>query len=78
MNLFDHINGRGDCERFEPQPCEDFSMTSAPPGSAEKLEILRLRAEAGQPLWHNEDRTDFAGCRQIILSQRRRSRCAGE
>lgn len=35
--------------------------TDAPPGSPEKLEILRRRIESGQPLWHPDDRTSFEG-----------------
>ena len=74
MNLFDHINSAGDCEDFEPKATEDFRKTSATPGTPEKLEVLRQRAEAGLPLWHRDDVRDFAGCRQIILVARRR-RC---
>ncbi len=32
-----------------------MSPTTASPGSAEKIEILRARAQAGGPLFHPED-----------------------
>jgi hypothetical protein len=40
---------------------KDFLPTSAPPGSPEEIAILRARLEQGQPLWHEDDRNDFAG-----------------
>lgn len=38
-----------------------FMATDAMPGSDEKVEILRKRAELGQPLFHENDRVDFRG-----------------
>jgi hypothetical protein len=39
----------------------DHQPTSTVPGSREKIEVLRQRVELGQPLWHDEDRQDYAG-----------------
>jgi hypothetical protein len=39
----------------------EFGPTDAPPGSAEKVELLRRRRELGMPLWHPNDRADFGG-----------------
>jgi hypothetical protein len=63
------MNLSGDCEDFEPEHSANFRQTSAPPGSAEKIEELRNRAESGEPFWHRDDRTDFAGCRSITPRQ---------
>lgn len=49
-----------DHEDVEPVAGPDFSPTEAPPGSCEKIEVLRRRIERGQPLWHTDDRHDFA------------------
>lgn len=37
----------------------DFPMepTSAPPGSTQKIAVLRLRALAGEPLFHGDDQS---------------------
>ena len=40
--------------------------TDAPAGSNEKIEILRKRVELGQPLWHTDDRVDYAGLTGVI------------
>lgn len=39
----------------------NFTPTDAPAGSPEKLEIIRQRHEHGLPLWHKDDRIDYAG-----------------
>lgn len=43
---------------YEPDHSQKqhFRATNAEPGSAEKLEILARRIQAGLPLWHPEDR----------------------
>ncbi len=41
---------------WEPSNFTGFEPTDAPPGSSEKIEVLRQRAESGQPLWHIADR----------------------
>lgn len=44
--------GLGNFNRTPPPAPEP---TAAPPGTAEKVEVLRLRAEAGVSLWHPGD-----------------------
>jgi hypothetical protein len=46
---------------FEPESIEEqrFSATRAMPGTDEKVEVLAARLEAGLPLWHGEDRSDW-------------------
>lgn len=36
-----------------------YEPTDAPPGTAEKITVLRDRAANRLPLWHPEDRADF-------------------
>lgn len=46
---------------YEPRKLEkeDFSATSAMPGTKEKLDILAARLAQGAPLWHPEDRCEY-------------------
>ncbi|MBW3596486.1 MAG: hypothetical protein KY475_04330 [Planctomycetes bacterium] len=61
-NVFEAILKYGHDEDFlPPEDSENFDRTDAPAGSSEKIEILRKRIESGQPLWHREDRKDYAG-----------------
>jgi hypothetical protein len=60
-NVFEAILKYGHDEDFAPAESNEFEPTDAPAGSAEKIEILRNRVEQGLPLWHNEDRHDYAG-----------------
>ena len=60
-NVFEAILEYGHDEDFVPNESDEFISTDAPAGSDEKIEILRKRVEAGQPLWHNQDREDYAG-----------------
>lgn len=60
-NVFEAIQKYGHDEDFVPNGGEDFSATTAPAGSKEKLEILADRVLRGQPLWHPEDRPDYSG-----------------
>lgn len=48
-------------DKWEPKVSADFLPTEAPPGTLEKVEVLRKRVEAGQPLWHQHDRIDYSG-----------------
>ena len=57
-NVFEIIELYGHDENFEPQCTEDFSPTSAPAGSKQKIDILAERIQRGMPLWHPEDCTD--------------------
>ena len=38
-----------------------FVGTDAPAGSWEKIEVMRRRAELGQPIFHENDRCDWNG-----------------
>ena len=46
---------------FEPERVDEdeFNSTHAMPGSNEKLSVLAARVEAGLPLWHGHDRTEY-------------------
>ena len=38
-----------------------FVGTDAPAGTREKIEVMRRRAELGQPIFHKNDRCDWNG-----------------
>jgi hypothetical protein len=65
-NVFEAILKYGHDEDFDPEVNDLFFPTDAPAGSAEKIEILRRRVERGQPLWHRDDRVDYAGLTGVI------------
>ena len=46
---------------YEPESIDEkqFRATRAMPGTDEKLSILAARVEAGLPLWHGHDRTEY-------------------
>ena len=46
---------------YEPEQVEEkyFDPTRAMPGTREKLTILAARVQAGLPLWHRKDRTEY-------------------
>ena len=46
---------------YEPEEVDGsgFDATKAMPGTDEKLSVLAERIEAGLPLWHVSDRTDY-------------------
>lgn len=54
---------------WEPKITDDFHPTDAPSGSAEKVAVLRRRVLLGQPLWHSDDRNDYAGLTGIYRAQ---------
>ena len=60
-NVFEAILKYGHDEDFRPDDNAEFEPTYEPPGSDEKLLILRNRADFGLPLWHNHDRRDYTG-----------------
>lgn len=60
-NIFQAIEKYGHDEDFEPIESPSFEATDEPPGSLAKIELLRRRVELGLPLWHPNDRNDFAG-----------------
>ena len=49
---------------FEPENAEenDYSKTTAMPGTDEKLEVLAKRLKRGLPLWHPSDRRTYDEC----------------
>ena len=46
---------------YEPESVDEasFQSTIAMPGTNEKLSVLAARVEAGLPLWHGLDRTEY-------------------
>lgn len=66
FNLFEAIANLGTDDSFEPIEDMKFHPTDAPAGSQEKIEVLRRRAELGQPLWHKDDRIDYSGLKGAI------------
>lgn len=60
-NVFEAILEYGHDEDFVPYEGNEFQPTDAPAGSEEKIEALRQRVMSGMPLWHPEDRKDYAG-----------------
>lgn len=58
MNIMQHIAASGDDENFDPPHA--CAPTLAPPGSQDKVEIMRMRVELGQPLWHPDDEGQLA------------------
>lgn len=55
MNVFERLLKYGHDEDFEPKPGPLHFPTKFSPGSLEKIEVLRQRAEMGLPLWHERD-----------------------
>lgn len=53
---------------FAPRENDDFEPTFAVPGSEEKLAVLVSRVQAGNPLWHAQDRVDFSNVKFSQLS----------
>jgi hypothetical protein len=60
-NVFEAILECGHDEDFVPSETDDFKGTDAPAGSAAKLEVLAARVLRGEPLWHDDDRSDYSG-----------------
>lgn len=59
-----------DQQTAEDEECKldrrSFYPTDAPTGTSEKIEVLRRRVEANQPLWHPDDRVDYSGLTGLI------------
>lgn len=51
------------CLKYHDEDCSAApgTPTDAPPGSAEKLQLLRERVERGEELWDANDRVNFEG-----------------
>jgi hypothetical protein len=55
-NVFEYLAFFHHDEDWDPK--EPEKATGAVPGSPEKIEVLRLRAERGEHLWHRRDTTN--------------------
>jgi hypothetical protein len=53
-----YIAQHGNSDDYEPIPAKE--PTDYRVGSWDRLELMRLRAEAGQELWHPDDERQFA------------------
>ena len=60
-NVFEAILESGHDEDFVPVETDDFAPTDAPAGSRSKIDMLAQRVQRGQPLWHQDDRSDYSG-----------------
>ncbi|MFV1966452.1 MAG: hypothetical protein ACC628_13595 [Pirellulaceae bacterium] len=60
QNVFEAIHRDGHDENFLPSLSDEFTPTDAAPGSDQKIDLLRQRIAMGLPLWHDEDRGDYA------------------
>lgn len=65
-NVFEAIITYGHDEDFRPVRNGEFEPTQAPAGSKSKIELLRQRVESGQPLWHEDDRSDYSGLTGVV------------
>ena len=61
LNVFDYVQRFNEADGYVPLNMEGWEPTNTIPGSPERKEALRARIEAGQPLWHDDDRVDFKG-----------------
>jgi hypothetical protein len=50
----------------------NFTPTQLPPGTPEKIELLRQRATHGLPLFHADDKKDYTGMIGGIVTTRTR------
>ena len=57
-NVFEIIELYGHDENFVPHVSEEFTPTTAPACSRQKIDVLAERIQRGMPLWHPEDSTD--------------------
>ena len=60
-NVFEAILECGHDEDFVAVETEDFAGTDAPAGSKDKISVLAQRVLRGEPLWHDDDRSDYSG-----------------
>ena len=59
-NVFEEILKMGHDEEFVPTRTKDFLQTDAAAGSREKIEVMAQRALRGEPIMHEEDRSDYS------------------
>jgi len=57
--VFKEILQKGHDEDFVPSTDSKDLSTEAPPGSQEKIDVMRRRVEQGYNLWHKDDRVDY-------------------
>ena len=56
----------------------NFTPTDLAPGTPEKLELLRKRAESNLPLFHRDDKQDYSGmCGGIVTTRTRHAMRTG-
>jgi len=65
-NVFEAILECGHDEDFTPVTTSDFVSTDAPAGSRQKIEVLAARVLRGEPLWHDDDRSDYSGLTGVV------------
>ena len=66
MSGFRHLRGKAATD-FSPRASAQFQRTDAPPGSPEKIAVLRERVARMFPLWHPDDKADYEGKYQLTL-----------
>ena len=71
MDIYGHIEETGSDDGFVPK--SECQPTDAKVGSREKLDVMRDRLSAGQPLWHPDDSRDFARVEDQIRQGFRRT-----
>ena len=55
----------------------NYQPTDLPPGTLEKIELMRSRAEKGLPVFHPCDRSDYRGLTGVALPLRNQGRKGG-
>lgn len=60
-NIFSELLNKQHDEDFHPRADGRDLPTDAPPGSQEKIDVMRRRVEQGYNLWHKDDRVDYTG-----------------
>jgi hypothetical protein len=58
VNVMDALAQVGHDEDFQDRPAS--MPTNEPPGSREKIEVMRGRVERGESLWNEMDATDYS------------------
>lgn len=76
-NVREVILRMGHDDNYEPVGGDDFLPTGHPPGSYEKIEVLRQRVDEGKPLWHEDDCEDYRLIKSTIVPVGERARRTG-
>lgn len=69
-NVFETILENGHDEEFVPVETDEFVSTDAPAGSRSKLDVMAARVMRGEPLWHEDDRSDYSGLTGAVRPRR--------